>query len=154
MPWWNWEAIQRNGWKVIKRLVENRQTRVFATFEQGQPTKFVEQTSDGSCMTIIFFLTKQAARRWTRPSCWIYLAVYGSHAAAAYSKWGQTKDRLARFLASWEQQYVLRLTKLRVLVALRQILEMCSCHLRSDDTVMPEEVIRFLCAKIISERCE
>jgi len=27
---------------------------VFATFEQGQPTKFVEQTSD-SCMTIIFF---------------------------------------------------------------------------------------------------
>jgi len=28
---------------------------VFATFEQGQPTKFVEQTSDRSCMTIIFF---------------------------------------------------------------------------------------------------
>ena len=44
MPWWNWEVIQRNGWKVIKRLVENRQTRVFATFEQGQPTKFVKQT--------------------------------------------------------------------------------------------------------------
>jgi len=39
MPWWNWEMIQRNGWKVIKRLVvvvENRQTRVFATFKQGQ----------------------------------------------------------------------------------------------------------------------
>jgi len=55
MPWWNWEVIQRNGWKVIKRLVENRQTRVFATFEQGQPAKFTEQTSDKSCMTIIFF---------------------------------------------------------------------------------------------------
>ena len=26
MPWWNWEVIQRNGLKVIKRLVENRQT--------------------------------------------------------------------------------------------------------------------------------
>ena len=38
MPWWNWKVIQRNGWKVIKRLVENRQTRVFATFKQGQPT--------------------------------------------------------------------------------------------------------------------
>jgi len=51
----NWEMIQRNAWKVIQRLVENRQTRVFATFEQGQPTKFVEQTSDRSCMAIIFF---------------------------------------------------------------------------------------------------
>ena len=58
MPWWNWEVIQRNGWKVIKRLVENRQTRVFATFGQGQPTKFVEKTSDRSCMTIIFFFNK------------------------------------------------------------------------------------------------
>ena len=48
MPWWNREVIQRNGWKVIKHLVENHQTRVFATFEQGQPTKFVEQTSDRS----------------------------------------------------------------------------------------------------------
>ena len=41
--------------KVIKRVVENRQTTVFATFEQGQPTKFVEQTSDRSCIAIIFF---------------------------------------------------------------------------------------------------
>jgi len=55
MPWWSWEMIQRNGWKVIERLVENRQMRVFATFEQGQPTKFIEQTGDRSCMTIIFF---------------------------------------------------------------------------------------------------
>jgi len=81
MPWWNWKVIQRNGWKVIKRLVENRQTRVFTTFKQRQPTKFVEQTSDKGCMTIIF-LTKRAARRWTRSSCWISLAVYRSHAAA------------------------------------------------------------------------
>ena len=29
MPWWNWEMIQRNGWKVIQRLVENSQTRFF-----------------------------------------------------------------------------------------------------------------------------
>jgi len=55
MPWWNWEVIQRNDLKVIKGLVENCQARVFATFEQGQPTKFVEQTSDRNCMTIIFF---------------------------------------------------------------------------------------------------
>jgi len=34
---------------------KNRQTKVFATFRQGQPTKFVEQTSDRSCTTIIFF---------------------------------------------------------------------------------------------------
>jgi len=55
MPWWNWKMIQRNSWKVSQRLVENRQTRVFATFEQGQPTKFVEQTSDRSYMAKIFF---------------------------------------------------------------------------------------------------
>ena len=51
MPWWNWKVIQRNGWKVIQLLVENRQTM----FEQGQPTKFVEQISDRSCMAIISF---------------------------------------------------------------------------------------------------
>jgi len=37
-------------WKIVKR--------VFTTFEQGQPTKFVKQTSDRSCMTIIFFNKK------------------------------------------------------------------------------------------------
>jgi len=58
MPWWNWEVIQRKSRKIIQCLVKNRQTRVFTTFEQEQPTKFVKQTSDRSCMTIIFFFDK------------------------------------------------------------------------------------------------
>ena len=36
-------------------LVKNRRTRVFTTFEQGQPTKFIKQTSDRSCIEITFF---------------------------------------------------------------------------------------------------
>jgi len=53
MQWWNWEMIQRK--KPIQRVVKNRQTRVFMMFEQGQPTKFVEQTSDRICIAIMFF---------------------------------------------------------------------------------------------------
>ena len=34
---------------------EKPSTRVFTMFEQGQPTKFVKQTSDRSCIAIIFF---------------------------------------------------------------------------------------------------
>ena len=82
MPWWNWNR-NRNGWKVIQRL---------ATLEQGQPTKFVEQTSDRSCMAIIFF-NKTGSTTLNCSSWWISLAIYGSHAAAAYSKLGRTKDR-------------------------------------------------------------
>jgi len=92
MPWWNWDVIQRKSRKIIQRLVKNRQRRVFTTFEQGQPTKFVEQTSDRSCVTIIFFW-----QNWQHDVELVrvagYLWPYGSHAAAVYSKWGRTKDR-------------------------------------------------------------
>jgi len=92
MPWWNWEVIQRKSWKIIQCLVKNRRTRVLTTFEQGQPTKFIKQTSDRSCIAIIFF-DKTGS---TTLNTFKLLDIFGhirSHAAAAYSKWGRTKDR-------------------------------------------------------------
>ena len=116
MPWWNWEVIQRKSRKIIQCLVKNRQTRVFTTFEQEQPTKFVEQTSDRSCMTIIFFWQNgQHDVEHVRVAG--YLWPYTDPTLQRHSKLGRTKDKYARFLASWEQQYVVRRTKLRVLVA-------------------------------------
>jgi len=61
--------IQRNAWKVIQRLVENRQTRVFATFEQGQPTKFVEQSTKFVVLSVHILSVPVESDGYTRLVC-------------------------------------------------------------------------------------
>jgi len=46
---------REKGESLFNALWKKTVKRVFTTIEQGQPTKFVKQTSDRSCKEIIFF---------------------------------------------------------------------------------------------------
>jgi len=120
-------VIQRNGSKVIKRLIENRQMRVFATFEQGQPTKFVEQTSDRGCMTIIFF-NKTGS---TTFNSFELLDIFGRiwiPRCSGILQVGTNKGQIGKTFSFLRTTIRIMPNKVESLVALRQIFEMCSCH--------------------------
>ena len=92
-----------------------------------QPTKFVEQTSDRGCMTIIFF-NKTGS---TTFNSFELLDIFGRiwiPRCSGILQVGTNKGQIGKTFSFLRTTIRIMPNKVESLVALRQIFEMCSCH--------------------------
>ena len=134
MPWWNWEVIQRKRRKLIQRLVKkNRQTSVYddrtrATNQVRQADQWQKLYRDN-----LFWQNGQHSVElvWDAKYLWPYTGPTPQQHTPSGDK--LRIDNLSKIFSFLRTTIctVLCRTKLRVLVALSQILEisLCSCHM-------------------------